>query len=213
MKKLLGVIVTVVLLGLSALPASATTLTDSFDRPDGAIGAPWSTANSTWGVSSNQAKVLTNQYVNTVGYAVQTLGSTNLTVSASVTLSPTFQRANGGLTILYVNPANNIFCKTEVTAGNPNGLMSIGRRRAGVTSSLLAKITNAGFVNGGTYTVTCARTGNVISMTVGALAISYTLTGADIAAFGSGTKVGLRAHLAADEDDKLTTYDNFSAVA
>ncbi len=213
MRKRLICVLSCLLVGLGALPASAITLTDSFDRPDGALTAPWSVVNSTWAVSSNKARVASTRYASGLAYAVRTLASTNVTVSASITLSSTPRRANAGLTLLFVNDANNIFCKIEVTNGNPNGLMAIGRRRGGVTTSLLAKIRGTGFVSGGTYGVTCARSGNVIRMTVGARTISYTLTSSDLSAFGSGTKVGLRGHVTADEDDGLSRYDNFSAVA
>ncbi|MEO8423999.1 MAG: hypothetical protein ABI595_08805 [Actinomycetota bacterium] len=201
-----------VMVCLVTMPASATAFSDSFNRSAGALGSPWTTANSTWGVRSNRAKVLTAQYAAGIGYAVRPFVSTNFTVSADITLSPTYRRANAGLTLLFVSHANNIYCKIEVTPGNPNGLMSIGRRRGGVTTSLLAKIRNTGFMNGRTYKVACGRTGNVIRMTVGTLSITYTLTADDIAAFGSATNVGLRCHSTSDEDDGLSTYDNFSAV-
>lgn len=201
------------LVGLTALPASAITVADSFDRPDGALSSPWSAVNSTWAVRSNKARVSTTRYASGIAYAVRSFVSANFSVSARITLSSIPRRANAGLTLLFVNDANNIFCKIEVTEGNPNGLMSTGRRRSGVTTSLLAKYRGTGFVNGGTYGVTCRRSGNVIRMTVGARTISYTLTSTDLSAFGSGYQVGLRAHVAADEDDGSSTYDDFSAVA
>lgn len=209
----LALVLALVLSCLASVPASATSLSDSFNRRDGALGAPWTTVNSTWGVRSNRAKALTSQYTAGVGYAVRPFVSTNFTVSAAITLSPTFRRANAGLTILFANHANNIFCKIEVTEGNPDGLMSIGRRRGGATTSLLAQISGTGFSNGRTYTVACGRSGNTIRMTVGTRSITYTLTSGDISAFGSATKVGLRCHNVSDEDDGLSTYDNFSATA
>ena len=209
----LVVVAAFVLVCIASLPASATSLSDSFNRRDGALGSPWETVNSTWGVRSNKAMTLSNQYASGIGYAVRPFASTNFTVSAAITLSPTFRRANAGLTILFANHANNIFCKIEVTVGNPDGLMSIGRRRGGVTTSLLARVNGTGFSNGGTYTVACGRSGNTIRMTVGTRSITYRLTAGDISAFGSATKVGLRCHKASDEDDGLSTYDNFSATA
>jgi hypothetical protein len=35
------------------------------------------------------------------------------------------------------------------------------------------------------------------------------MTASDLAVFGATTKVGLRSHMAADEDDGGSRYDNF----
>ena len=223
-KRLATAVVVLVVLTLAMGSAAAASGTwDSFDRVDGpmgltATGLPWSAVNSTWGVRAQQASLLTTRYADTLAYAVVNGGvSSAFTVSADVRLSPTFQRANGGLTVLFASGNNNIFCKTEVTHANPSGLMSIGRRLSGRTTSLLASIRNTGFVNGGLYHVTCGRTGDVITMTVtgggvGPLSVSYTLTSADRSAFGSATLVGLRSHVFTDEDDRLTSYDNFAVT-
>ena len=209
---------------IAALPAHATSGTsDAFDRPDGALGSTatglvWSMANSSWGVRAGMAKVLTTRYADTIAYAFIDIGSSiGFTVAADVTLSSTYQRANGGLTLLYASPANNLFCKTEVTHGNPNGLVSIGRRLNGRTTSLLAYVANAGLANGGTYHVTCGRIGDVVTMTVsgagiGQITVSKTLTSAERSAFGSATRVGIRSHINWDEDDKGTSYDNFAVT-
>jgi hypothetical protein len=208
-------------LSIAVSPAYAATGTsDWFDRSDGALGSTatglaWNTANSSWGVRGGMAKVLTTRYADTIAYAFIDIGaSIGFTVAADVTLSSTFQRANGGLAILYASPANNIFCKTEVTHGNPNGLISIGRRLNGRTTSLLAYVNNAGLANGRTYHVTCGRAGNVVTMTVGGtgvgpITISKTLSSSELSAFGSATRVGLRSHVNWDEDDKGTGFDNF----
>ncbi len=39
--------------------------------------------------------------------------------------------------------------------------------------------------------------------------VEYQLTVAKIAAYGNGTKQGLRLHIASDEDDGGSTWDNF----
>ena len=139
-------------------------------------------------------------------------GTTDVSVSADITLSSTYHRANAGLTPGAVDYKNNLFCKIEVTDGNPNGLMSIGRRLNNVITSQLAAYRNAGFVNGATYHVTCARAGNVVTMTVGTRSISYTLTSSDRAAFASATRVGMRAHVAPDEDDGMSVFDAFTVT-
>ena len=215
---LVGLIMT---LGGNAVAASG--VWDSFDRADGSLGTtatgqPWSVLSSTWGVRGGKASVLSTRYRDTLAYAIVNTGiASGSSVSADIRLSPTFQRANGGLTILFANGSNNIFCKIEVTHGNPRGLMSIGRILSGRTSSLLASIRNTGFVNGGTYHVSCKRAGDVVTMTVsgggiGPLSVSYALTSADRAAFGWATSAGLRSHVFTDEDDRRTTFDNFAVT-
>ena len=193
----------------SAVPASATTtFADAFDRPDGPLGSPWVAANSTWGVRSGAAQMLRARWADTIAAATVDSGLTEYRVSADVRLSPTFRRANAGLVIASVSVRTHLFCKIEVTAGNPDGLMSIGRRVNGKTTSLLATIRNAGFTNGTTYPVTCGRSGNVVTMTVGTRTLRYTMSSSDVSRFGSATAVGMRVHVAPDEDDGLSTFDN-----
>jgi hypothetical protein len=204
-----AIVTLTVLTGLVGPPAgAATTFSDAFDRPDAPLGAPWLTANSTWGVRSGAARMLTARWPNTAAIATVDTATTQHTISADITLSPTLRRANAGLIVAGIDYKNNFFCKVEVTPGNPNGLMAIGRRLNGKISSLLVGVTDAGFTNGSTYHVTCARSGDVVTMTVGSRTISYPMTQTDLAAFGSATRVGLRTHLAPDEDDALSTYDN-----
>ncbi len=81
-----------------------------------------------------------------------------------------------------------------------------------ITSQLAAR-ENVGFVAGRTYHVVCARSANVVTMMVGAREISYSLSPADLASFGSTTMVGFRSHLAPDEDDGGSAYDNFEVTA
>jgi hypothetical protein len=198
----------------SPSPSPPPIFADTFDRADGnTLGSQWSYASSTWGVRSNGARFLTGAYTSTTALATVNVNTTQVSVSADIRLSSTFHRANAGLTLGALDYKNNVFCKVEVTDGNPNGLMSIGRRLNNVITSQLAAIRNAGFVNGGTYHVTCARAGDVVTMTVGARSISYTLTSADLAAFGSSTRAGFRTHVAPDEDDGMSVFDNFTVAA
>ena len=121
---------------------------------------------------------------------MQIASASAFVVEANIRLSSTFRRANAGLTVLWRNAANHIFCKIEVTSGRPTGLMSIGRKLNNVTASLLAFRAGTGFVNGQTYRVACSRLGNRLTMTVSggnlqsSLSVGYTLTSADLAAFG-----------------------------
>jgi hypothetical protein len=112
------------------------------------------------------------------------------------------------LAIAVLDGKNNLFCRIEVTNANPNGLMSIGRKLNGTVSQLVS-LRNVGFVNGETHAVTCARSGETVTMTVGDRTIQGTLTASDIAVFGTATAVGLRTFLASTADDGLTTYDDF----
>lgn len=194
---------------LALLGVAATFPTsDDFSGP---IGPPWQASGGTWSVFSGRAKVATSQFANGSVFLVRDIGiSTGFTVEADITLSPKVKRANAGLTLLWKDSKNHLFCKTEVTSGNPNGLMSIGRKIGGTVKSLLAKAAPTGFVNGGTYHVSCGRVGGLITMTAGSRTITYQLTSSDKNAFGSATRVGLRSHVASDEDDKGSLYDNFT---
>ncbi len=196
-----------------SLPRSGVLFADSFDRFDGPLGSPWVSTSSTWGIRSNKAKLLSGAYTSTSGTATIDVGQTDVTVSADITLSATPRRSNAGLTPGFVDYLNNLYCKIEVTEGNPNGLMSIGRRVDGMTTSQLAARKNAGFMAARTYHVVCARSGNIVTMMVGPREITYSLSPADLAAFGSTTTVGFRLHLAPDEDDGGSVYDNFEVTA
>ena len=215
MKKALAILTAVAALGLfiplSQARAGMPIFVDTFDRADGGLGSPWVTTSSTWGVRSNHAVFLTGNYTSTTGVAsVPIASTTDAYTSVDITLSLTPLRANAGLTPAFVDYNNNMFCKIEVTAGNPHGLMSIGRRLNGTMTSGLAVVRNAGFVSGGTYHVGCARTGSTITMTVGSNTIGYAMSPTDLAKFGTTTKVGLRGHLSPNEDNGGSTYDNFN---
>ena len=134
------------------VPASAASFSDAFDRTDNAsLGAPWSFVSSTWGVRSNGARFLTGAYTSTTGLAVVDAGTTQISVAADITLSPTPLRSNAGLALAAKDYKNNLFCKIEITDKNPNGLMAIGRRLNNVITSQLASAKNLGLVSGGTY--------------------------------------------------------------
>jgi hypothetical protein len=201
---------------------AAPAIWDGFDRPDGPIGSTdtgqgWQQTSGTWVVQSNRARVTTTS---AYGYAtVPVASSSAFTVEVDITLSPTFRRANAGLTVLWRNSSNHIFCKIEVTRGRPTGLMSIGRKLNNSVTSLLRFRSGTGFVNGQTYHVSCARSNNRITMRVSGgnlptpLSIEYALTSADLSAFGTATRAGLRSRFAWDEDDGRSTWDNFSVTA
>ena len=158
-----------VVLVLATPAAAAPPITDTFGRPNGPIGVTdtgqtWLQTNGTWAIESNHARVTTRT---SYGYAtVQIASASAFVVEANIRLSSTFRRANAGLTVLWRNAANHIFCKIEVTSGRPTGLMSIGRKLNNVTASLLAFRAGTGFVNGQTYHVACSRSGNRLTMTV-----------------------------------------------
>jgi hypothetical protein len=216
MKRLaaLGTFVAALLLGTGVASAAvALPFFDGFDRPSGPLTSPW-VNTSGWTIENGQVRLTPNGIHETV---VDTAMS-RYRVSADITLSP--NRANAGLTILWKNASNHIFCKIEVTPGNPTGLMSIGHRLKGKTISLLKSAKGFGLKKGGAYRVTVTRDGQAITFTVlgvgiadGAKTISYTLTTAETAAFGSATNAGLRGKNLYDEDDGQSRYDNFLVEA
>jgi hypothetical protein len=219
--KLIGLTLAI-LLTLATAAGAAPGITDSFTRPDGPIGVTetgqsWLPSGSTWVVQSNRARVTTTT---SYGYAtVPIASSSTFVVEADIGLSPTYRRANAGLTVLWRSASNHIFCKIEVTQGRPTGLMSIGRKLNNVVTSLLAFRAGTGFRNGQTYHVSCSRAGNRLTMTVSGgnlrapISVAYTLTSSDLAAFGTANRAGLRSRYFWDEDDGLSTWDNFRVTA
>ncbi len=194
---------------------------DAFDRTNGSLGPDWSEVGGHWTISSGQG---VPPQIDTISEATLDIGTSSVfAVAASITLSPTFHRANAGLTALFVNHDNHIFCKIEVTDGNPNGLLTIGKRQRGVTTSLLSKVRGSAggwrLLNGAVYRLSLSRSGNAMRCTVsgGNLSaqqqVTYTLTSSELSSFGSGTRVGMRSKVHFDEDDGGSRYDNFSATS
>ena len=204
----------VVLLGGQAL---ALPVSDSFNRPDGPIGAAWTEYNGTW-VIRNQAAVVTA--AGHISEATRSIGaSNNYKVEADITLSPTPLRANAGLVANYVNHNNQLYCKVEITAEHRGGFMSIGHILGGVANSLLVYKTKVGVANGGTYHMTFTRSARRVRCTVsgGGLAssssVTYNLPRSEATALRRGRAAGLRARWDPDENDGLSRWDNFSATA
>jgi hypothetical protein len=202
---------------LLAGQALAVPVRDSFDRPDGPIGAAWTEYNGTW-VVRNQAAAVTN--AGHIAEATRDIGvSNNYKVEADLALSPTPLRANAGLVANYVGHNDQLYCKVEITAEHKGGFMSIGHILGGVANSLLAYQTKVGVQNGGTYHMTFTRSRRRVRCTVsgGGLAasssVTYTLPRAEARSLRNGTSAGLRARWDPDEDDGLSTWDNFSATA
>lgn len=148
--------------------------------------------------------------------------TTGITVSADITMSPTPLRANVGLVALFVNPGNHLSCKIEISALRPEGLLTIGDQRHDISTSRLAPLQHRGFENGRTYhlvlsvpsspadeLVRCEVSGEGIETA----AVEYQLTTPKLAAYGNGSMQGLRLHIASDEDDGNSTWDNFEVRA
>jgi hypothetical protein len=193
-------------IALTASPAAA--VTDRFSSSDlsGYVtgGAPG------WYVEWGR---LAHTYGSKVGF-VELVRRTDLKkVEADLTLSP--ERSNAGLTVLWKNHRNHLWAKLEITPGNPNGLMTIGRRRGGRVKSLLAR-SRGGLKAGETYHVELGVVGRTATFTVTGVtasfsrAISYRLSAEDQAAFGEGAHAGVRAKYLYDEDDGGTRWDNLS---
>ena len=87
-------VVTALVLGTTLLtfPASAASFADPFDRSDSSSLDSRRLVASTWGIRSNGARFLTGQYTSTTGLAVMDAGTTQVSVSADITLSPTPHR-------------------------------------------------------------------------------------------------------------------------
>jgi hypothetical protein len=169
-------------------------------------------------VVRNQAAAVTD--AGHIAEATRDIGvSNNYKVEADLGLSPTPLRANAGLVANYVGHNDQLYCKVEITAEHKGGFMSIGHILGGVANSLLAYQTKVGVQNGGTYHMTFTRARRHVRCTVsgGGLAasstVAYTLPRAEARSLRNGTSAGLRARWDPDEDDGLSTWDNFSATA
>jgi hypothetical protein len=212
---------TALVLGLSLMmfggQAQAVGASDNFNRPDGRIGRAWTKYNGTWVIQNQQAAVTAAGHISE---ATRDIGIvTNYSVSADLTLSPTPLRANAGLTTNYVDHNNQLYCKVEVTAEHKGGFLSIGHILDGAANSLLAYETKVGVQNGGTYHMEVRRTGPKVTCTVsgGGLAspssASYVVPKPERRVLSKGESAGLRARWDADENDGLSRWDNFVAVA
>ena len=218
---------------LPAVPATAdphpsypstvfrTVVADHFDRSSGplgvaATGQTWRRINDLWSVTTAHRAAAHVTPVSRFGYAVvNTRVSKNYVVGADVTLSPTPLRAAPGIVANFVDRKNYLFAKVEVTVAHPYSFLALGDQRAGVVHSTLCRDSHLGMVNGGTYRLSLRRKGYT------AIAVVATMTGQRLgscsvvlsptqrAAYGSGTRFGLRVKIVSDEDDGRSRWDNF----
>ncbi len=209
-----------------AAPDPGTILAaDGFDRPDGPLGTAdtgqdWKTdANSTWGVEAGRARVLSGKDPGKTAAAVELGVSDHYRVEADITLSPTPNRANVGLSYHYAASNMHMWAKLEVSPGHPEGLLTIGKQDPTGTTSLLASAHDVGLVNGATYHARVDVDGATVQFTVSGgtlsapITIGYTLSPTEQVAYMGGTAAGLRIRLVADEDDGQSRWDRFAVTA
>ena len=148
--------------------------------------------------------------------------ATGIRVSADITMSPTPLRANIGLLALFKDARNHLSCKIEVSALHPQGLITFGDQLNDVSGYRLAPLQHIGLENGHTYhleltvpddpstdPVRCDVSGGGIEP----VSVELHLNDDELAAYGEGTKQGLRIHIIDDEDDGGSTWDNFEVRA
>ena len=205
---------------------------DSFERADGAIGTsetgqPWRVVGQTcfgcsplFQVAGRRARIARDTGYPTVGHAVVGTGLTSgYRVDADISMSPTPERANVGLSAMFRNGDNHLFCKIEVSHGNPLGLLTIGKTQAAHVTSLLAFRRQVGLRTDTTYHLALAvptdpRSDPVtctVSDTGGRqiASVKYRLNSSEMRAFGTATEQGLRIKVEFDEDDSGSTWDDF----
>lgn len=188
-------------------PAMAAT-TDPFSSPD--LSAYTTGGASGWFVDNGQ---LAHTYTSNTGFVELVRPAGTPGAEADITLSP--GRSSAGLTVLWKDHSNHLWSKLEITPGNPTGLLSIGRRRGGKVTSLLASA-KGGLVRGATYHLTLRVRDGVATLTATGISVtfsrtlSYRLTSEDLRAFGSGTYAGVRAKYLFDEDDGQSRWDNLT---
>ena len=215
MKKLLlvGALMAFVVWSLPGIAAASTA--DPFDDPllPGWIAMP---SAKGWVVSTGAVQ---RRYSPTgPGALVRSVGmgmANDFTVAATMTTSA--GRTNAGLTTLYVNQANHMWAKIEISPGHPKGFMSIGHDLGGKTASLLAQA-NVPLTKSTTYGVTLAKVGTTLTFTVLTSAgiplrsIVRTLSSAEITALSPASFAGLRTKTLWDEDDGGTRWEAFSVT-
>ncbi len=200
-KRLTAALVVIV---LAATPALART--DRFSSSD--LSGFTSGGASGWYVESER---LAHTYTSTTGYVELVRRADLPRAEADLTLSS--GRANAGLTVLWKDHRNHLWAKLEVTPGNNNGLMTIGRCRAGRVKSLLAR-SRGGLQAGATYHVVLEVVNGVARFTATGVGMSYSktityrLSPEDLSAFGSGAYAGVRAKYLYDEDDGGSRWDS-----
>ncbi|MEO8477346.1 MAG: hypothetical protein ABI572_09885 [Actinomycetota bacterium] len=201
------VAVAFVMVALNATLAQAAT-TNDFSSPD--LSGYLAGGVTGWFVNNGQ---LAHTYTSTTAFAELVQLADVPHAEADLTLSS--GRANAGLTVLWRDHSNHLWAKLEITPGNPSGLMSIGRRREGRVTSLLASA-RGGLVLGATYHVALGVADGVATFTATGLSVTfsrtltYRLSSQDLSAFGSGGYAGVRAKYLFDEDDGGSRWDNLT---
>lgn len=220
-----ALLVGVLLVGTFAADASAAVLWgDSFGKT--VLRARWQEVDARWSVRDGALhvrKLSVNRRTH-VGFAVVGLGGSHragLRVSSELRLSP--GHSNVGLVAPFRDARNYLYCKIEVTPGNPVGALLIGRRLRGGSPSLLRAARGLGLDPGGTYRLTVERHGRTVGCGVrlnGSLVteLRYRMTDKDIEAFGGGSMAGVRIKVddrgrRNDEDDGRSAFLNFRATA
>ena len=165
------------------------------------------------GIRSNGARFLTGAFTSTTALATVNAGTTEVSVSADITLSSTYHRANAGLTLGAVDYKNNLFSQGRSHGWEPqrpHGHRAPAEQRHHVAACRGEERR----IRERRHLPRDVRTfGNIVTMRVGTRSISYTLTSADRAAFGSATRVGFRAHVAPDEDDGGSVFDTLTVTS
>ena len=144
-----------VLLAMSSQAWAATTDTFSSTELSGyAAGGA-----SGWYVTNEQ---LAHTYTSNTSFVELVRPTETPRAEADLTLST--GRANAGLTVLWKDHSNHLWAKLEISPGNPNGIMTIGRRLRGKVTSLLAS-SRGGLTRGATYHVVLQVSGGVATFT------------------------------------------------
>jgi hypothetical protein len=195
-----------VLLAMSSQAWAATT--DPFSSSE--LSGYAAGGASGWYVTNEQ---LAHTYTSNTSFVELVRPAETPRAEADLTLST--GRANAGLTVLWKDHSNHLWAKLEVSPGNPNGIMTIGRRLRGKVTSLLVA-SRGGLVRGATYHVVLQVTGGVATFTATGVTvafsrtITYRLSSSDLSAFGSGGYAGVRAKYLYDEDDGGSRWDNLT---
>lgn len=203
---------------LLATQAGAGAVVDSFDRADSTStlgtadsGQTWTAYSGTWGISSNQAYLVSTT---AQAFAGVNAGISDVDMSCNVTLSATLARADCGLVVRAIDNNNYILVVLNRLGGTGLGnSIQLFKRDAG-SFVLLDSIGSEGHVNGATYAVRVILNGDSIDIyRDGSLRLSHTFSAANQTKYGTATIHGIRVNAGVGADDGGSRFDDFEVTA
>ena len=140
--------------------------------------------------------------------------TTDVIVSADITLSPTLNRTTAGVIARGIDASNYIVAYVVKIAGATAGQVTLMKIQGGSGTVLGSSWVSGGLVEGGTYGLELRVSGRVIVASLDGVVVgTHYLSDADHAVFEGAQKAGIFVHYhAVNGDDGGSRIDNFSVV-